>query len=169
MTKPMLRSVLLDTNVWLDNYIGSRKGNAAAGEVFRCAVENDLTIYYAPTSLKDVYYLIGSFLKADARSRGEAVTEERARAIQEVAWGCAHNMSWLGISAPIGELQVRTAMRCRGIHPDLEDNLVLACLEVEGVDSFVTSDQALLGKAPVPSFTPETFVKFVSQQNGEAI
>lgn len=163
MTKPRFRSVLLDTNIWLDNYIGSRKGNAAAGEVFRCAAENDLIIYYAPTSLKDVYCLVGSFLKADARNRGEAITEDRARAMQEIAWGCAHNMSWLGICAPIGESQVRTAMRYRGLHPDLEDDLLLACLEVEGVDSFVTNDKSLLGKAPVPSFTPETFVQFASQ------
>ncbi len=161
MSDIKFRSVLFDTNVWLDSYMGFRRQCADASKAISLANENDLVIYYCPTSLKDVFYTIGNTLKAQMRLNGEEVTQQRALSIREIARGCADNMSWLGISAPLGEGQVRRAMMLKGTYPDLEDDLILACLEVEGIDAFVTSDKALLGKSPVPAFTPATFIEYL--------
>lgn len=161
MSDSKVRSVLLDTNVWLDYYLGYRAGNSDASRLISLLLEKEIPIYYSSLSLKDVFYSIASCLKADVRESGETLSLGRAQAIREIAWGCADNMSWMGFAAPMNESQVRRAMMLKGLHSDLEDDLVLSCLETDGIDSFVTSDKALLGKSPVPVFTPATFIEYL--------
>lgn len=48
---------LVDTNVWLDNYLGFRPNHRASCEFLDEAVERGATLCHAATTAKDVHFL----------------------------------------------------------------------------------------------------------------
>jgi predicted nucleic acid-binding protein len=86
---------------------------------------------------------------------------EDAEAIRDIAWACVDNMSELGTPVGADESDLWLARKYRRLHPDLEDDLVLAAAERAQADYLVTSDEALLRKAMVPALSPEDFVRVV--------
>ena len=54
------KRILVDTNVWLDYFIPSRRGRAVAIEFLRDACTAQVDLLYAVTSSKDLFYLISS-------------------------------------------------------------------------------------------------------------
>ncbi len=116
-------------------------------------------LLYAPQSLKDVFYLLSRTLK---KLHGEgSLTEQFALSCQETAWACVENMASIATCAPVDEGTAWIARHLRGVHADLEDNMILACLENKAVECFVTNDASLLGKCAKPAFTPETFLEYI--------
>ena len=63
---------LVDTNVWLDNYLGFRPNHRASCEFLDEAVERGATLCHAATTAKDVHFFTCSTLKKAAREKGEA-------------------------------------------------------------------------------------------------
>lgn len=145
--------MLLDTNVWIDYFNGARAGHRDALSLIELAVEQQMTIAYPASSLKDLYYIQAALLKDDCRVRFGVLTEEQALAAQEAAWACVKSVASIAVAAPVGEPQVWLAERYRSVHNDFEDDLVLAAAETCKADYFVTNDKALLGKSSCPSFT----------------
>ena len=56
MRKPLL---LVDTNVWMCNYVPMRVGHAEAREFLRVAWERHAQLVYPAPILKDLFYLLG--------------------------------------------------------------------------------------------------------------
>ena len=52
--------LLLDTNVWLDNYIPTRPGHETARRLLRHARNNGVQLVYAVGTIKDAFYLVSS-------------------------------------------------------------------------------------------------------------
>lgn len=144
--------LLLDTNIWIDNYLENREGCTAARELIAYADKNCLALAYAATSSKDVFYLIKSELKREIRETTGSVSEAHAIACSTLAWACVANMSEIAVSLPVGEAQIWLAQHYRDLHEDYEDDLVLAAAEASKVDYFVTNDKNLLGKSSAPTF-----------------
>lgn len=144
---------LLDTNVWVDNYLGYRPHSSAANALITSVLDQNATLAYAATSLKDVFYLIASESKRMTRQTSGTLTEEQARACLSFAWGCIDNMTEIAIAVPVAEPQIFLARHYRGLHTDFEDDLVLAAVETSAADYFVTNDSHLLGKCSSPAFT----------------
>lgn len=145
--------MLLDTNIWLDAYIGDRANHNNASMLVDLAATREYTLTYAATSIKDFFYLYCADAKRRFRGRREALTESQARAAAAAAWGCLNNMTTIAVASPIGEPQIWLAEHMRNMHGDFEDNLVLAAVETSKADYFVTNDTSLLGKAACPTFT----------------
>lgn len=145
--------MLIDTNVWIDYYDGERTGHRSATSLIIAAFNKRISIVYAPTSIKDLFYIIGAMLKEDARRHEDDLREESALAIQEVAWGCVEHMADIATAVSIGEPQIWLARHYKPRHGDFEDNLVLAAVEASSVDYFVTNDRGLMGKTSCPTFT----------------
>lgn len=57
---PLMRAsrLLLDTNVWLDYFLGVGPSLAAIEEIVSRGVKGKVHLLYAPTSAKDVFCLI---------------------------------------------------------------------------------------------------------------
>ena len=53
----MNRKVLCDTNVWLDYYIGMRKGHDAAARLIKGGIRNDISFMVPASCLGDFFYL----------------------------------------------------------------------------------------------------------------
>lgn len=156
--------MLLDTNIWVDCYLEQRAGCKAARELIALADERGITISYASTSTKDVFYIINDVLKQSVREDKGSLSEADAKGCLAMTWGCLNHMAEIAVAAPIGEPQVWLARRYRDLHEDYEDDLVLAAVETSKADYFVTGDKRLSGKCAAPTFNAEEMLAFLKAQ-----
>ena len=153
--------IIVDANVWLDNYLPHESGQSAATEFFSVASSTSATILYPAGILKDVFYVIQNRLKADTRERSGTLTKIDELAIREIAWACIENMRELGTAVGVDEADLWLACKYRRLHGDLEDNLVLAAAERVHADYLVTSDTQLIRKSTVAAFTPADMATYL--------
>ena len=134
--------VLLDTNVWLDDFIPSRARHDVVRKMIDRLIRSDVTLLFAMTSTKDVYYALASYFKGEVRRSGEALTDAAAYAADEAAWGFLQLM-------------------LKYVHHDYGDNLVVAAAQRARADCLVTSDEALLRHAPLAAYSPEDMLRYL--------
>lgn len=93
-------SIVVDTDVWLDYYLGFREGNRDACELLAAANRAGVNLLCAVTTIKDQFYLTAADFKRDRRSRhGGQLNEEGVAASHATAWACLKNLKNHG---PIG-------------------------------------------------------------------
>ena len=148
-------TLLLDTCVWLDNYLGCRPGSEAACRLVVTALERGFTLAYAAASVKDVHYIVAQTLKRERRAAGGEVSEAAALADDQVAWACIENMREIATAVGLDASDVWLAEKYRTVHRDIEDNLVVAAVRRLGSGMLVTDDLDLIRHAPVPAMTPQ--------------
>ena len=86
-------SIVVDTNVWLDYYLGFREGNRDACELLTAANRAGVNLLCAVTTTKDLFYLIAADFRRDWRSRhGGQLSEEGVAASHTTAWACLKNL-----------------------------------------------------------------------------
>lgn len=86
-TKRVLK-LLIDTNVWLDYFLARTNATRPIVELLsRAAEAEDIVLFSSSLSVKDVYYILGRTMKADAAVRGLSLpkpspvpTRQRGRA-----------------------------------------------------------------------------------------
>lgn len=154
-------TMVVDTNVWLDNYLHNRDGYEAARNFFNLLSSLDIRPLYSAATLKDVFYIIASSLKTEIHREGSTLTKGDTLAIREIAWACVENMRELGTAVCVDEADLWLACKYRRLHGDLEDNLVLAAAERVHADYLVTSDAQLIRKSTVAAFTPADMTTFL--------
>ena len=156
-------TLLLDTNVWLDYYLGWRRGHAVAAELITRACETDADLLYAAVTSKDVYYLIAAELKRQARAANAgALDESAARAAGEAAWACVEHLDEIATVVGCDLSDLWLARKQRILHADYEDDLVIAAALRANPTCLVTSDEALLRHAPVAALCVEDAAKLFS-------
>lgn len=151
---PFPRFLLLDTNVWIENYIGERALSSESQSLVDYCLTHEIELLISASSLKDVYYNIGRYLKAKARAEGNEITESFADAIEQIAWGSIRNIMENATLVPLDTTDFLEARRFYEVHRDFEDDLVLAATICAGADYLVTSDKKLIAHAPVAALTP---------------
>lgn len=154
-------SVLLDVNVWLDNYLPNRPGSNDARALFSWLTEKGVSILYPITAPGTVFYVVQQSLKRAVLADGMLLQEGDAIAIRELAWACVENMAELG--APVGAdvSDFWRARKYRSIHADLEDNFVLAAIDRSQADYLITGDEVLLRKSAIPALTAHDYLQTV--------
>lgn len=155
---------LVDTNVWLDNYLADRPNAPQSRAFFVRARSAGVQLVYPVHCLNDVFLLIQSHLKRAAREQG-ALSESDVQAIHEIAWACIENMRELATAVGADESDAWKACKYRALTNDLEDNFVLAAAERVPVDYLVTNDQNLLRKSTVNAYTPEDITLVLQLQH----
>lgn len=145
---------LVDTNVWLDNYLADRPNAGQSRAFIAQARAREVQLVYPVHCLSDVFLLVQAHLKRAAREQG-SFDEADAVAIREIAWACVENMREFATAVGADESDAWKACKYRALTNDLEDNFVLAAAERVPVDFLVTSDQRLLRKSTVNAYTPE--------------
>ena len=153
---------LVDTNVWLDNYLGTRSDHRASCEFLDEAVRRGAPLCHAATTAKDVHYFTCSFLKKAARERGEAVDEEFALAVSRLAWANLANMNEISTLVGMDLSDFWIASKLSSFNGDLEDNLVMACAERAKADYIVTRDKGLIKRSTVCALAPEDATALLS-------
>ena len=154
-------SVLLDVNVWLDNYLPGRPGSDDARTLFAWLRERGVSVLYPITAPGTVFYVVQQSLKRAALADGLTLRQGDAVAIRELAWACVENMAELG--APVGAdvADFWRARKYRSIHADLEDNFILAAADRSQAGYLITGDEALLKKSGIPALNVHDFLRTV--------
>lgn len=153
--------VLLDVDVWLDNYLPDRPAGADSRLMLDWLVEHDVTISYPITAPATLFYLIQQAMIQASRIDNASLNQSDVQSINETAWACIENMAEIGVSVGADASDFWLARKYRSIHTDLEDNLLLAAAERAQADYLVTSDKSLLGKSTVPALSPHDFIQVV--------
>lgn len=148
-------TLLIDTNVWLDYYLPDRAGSDKATSLMSFALARDCPLLYPTAIVKDVFYLTANTFKWDARAQKGALSADDAATATEIAWGCVSNMRENATAVGADESDVWLACKLRGIHDDLEDNLVIAAAQRAKATYLVTNDETLIKHAPVATLTPD--------------
>ena len=144
--------VLVDTNVWLDNYLGKRPHTVESRRFIDLAREQGVQLTYAIHSLHDFFYLMQGELKRMGQSTG-SVSQSEALAAKEAAWACVKHLRTMATAIAADESDAWRACKYRYLTGDLEDNFVLAAAERVPVDFIVTNDCGLIGKSTVNAYT----------------
>ena len=147
-------TILIDTCVWLDYYLTDRAGHKEAFNLIDAAFLNNVTLLYAVTTAKDLFFMIDRLVKKQIRDSGDIVSDADAQSIQQLAWACIDHLEENATAVGMDMSDVWLAKKLRSIHSDLEDNLVLAAAERSKADLLVTTDESLLKHSPVLAKTP---------------
>lgn len=154
--------LLLDTNVWIDYYLGRSAGCAAATRLLGLVRESEtFAVYVASHAVKDIAYILAAAMKDYARERDGALSPEASAAAREVAWGCVRDLVGRAFIIPVGQAEITQAFTFKGIHDDLEDDIVLGAAYRAGVDYIVTHDRQLARRSPVPCIGVERALELV--------
>lgn len=146
--------MLVDTNVWLDQYLPDRPHAAESQAFVDCALQLGVELAFPASIIKDVFYVVGSEYERIARAQKGALSEVDAQAIQRIAWGVVDNMQEIATPVGIDLSDVWLASKWRNVDGDLEDNLVRAAAKRTRAELLVTWDKGMLAKAVVPTVTP---------------
>ena len=159
--------LLLDTNVWLDAFVESRAGHFDAKQLLGHASAAKISLLYSPISLKDVEYIAAASFKRDVRVQGGIVDESCAVVARQFAWSCVQNMRRIATAVGADESDLWLAEKYHKIHPDFEDDLILAAAKRCNPDYLVTRDRRLLEHAVVPALTPSDVLTLLHELAGE--
>jgi len=154
-TAPAALTLLIDTNVWLDFYLASRRYHEAACALFTRAVSIDAQLLYAAPSIRDVHYLLGLSLKRMHREAQGSLDEDAASAINEIAWKCTLNMAELACAVGVDDSDIWLARKHRALHDDFEDDLIIAAAISSDASYLVTNDEQFLKASPVRTLSVE--------------
>ena len=152
------KTFLVDTNVWIDYFMASEPHYRAVLSFFEAVDQHGGTLLYAPTTLKDVFFLILRILRREATASGELEEVSFAPA----AWACVRTMTEIAVAAPLSLPECDLAWMLRTTHGDLEDNLVIAAAETCNADYVVSYDHAMLEHFSPACITPEQANKLLS-------
>lgn len=155
------RKVLLDTSVWLDDFIPTRARHDVARRLLERLIAQDVTLMFAMTSTKDVYYALAAFLKGEARRSEGSLSDQAAGAANEAAWGCVRLMGEIGTPVGLDVSDYWLATHLKSVHHDYGDDLIVAAAKRAQADFLVTSDEALLRHAPVAAYAPEDMLAYL--------
>ncbi len=154
--------LLVDTNVWMDYFLVRQEPHREAVELVRLAVgSEDVVLYAASLSLKDLAYLLENMFRRDVRESAGDVSPQAAAAARETAWGCVRVVVDKALVGPVGHAEVLQALTLRPAHDDFEDDLLLGAAYRADVDYVVTGDAALARRSPVPCVNASRAVELI--------
>lgn len=158
-------SILVDTNVWLDYYLGFREGHERAKQMLNLANGLGASLLYAITSSKDVFYLISGDCKhAYRNAHGGKITEEASAAAREVAWSCLKSMNDWATAVGCDQSDTWLAQTQRALHDDYEDNLVIAAALRARPTLLVTNNEQLLRHSPVAALDTRDAIAYLESR-----
>ena len=147
--------VLPDTNVWLDYFLPARPAHAASSALIARCLRQGVTLLTTSGILKDLCFLLELQQKRWLRAQGAEPSERQALVAREQAHACTQlvlDNSTLVCGTPNS---ARMALKLTSVHPDFEDNLIVAAALHARADMLVTNDAQLLRHSPAPALSSE--------------
>lgn len=154
--------IVVDTNVWVDSYCEEHVGSAAAKRFLIAAQEAHAELLYPVHIAKDVVFVLSQEARRVFTARFGSLSESMALAIRESAWACMRNMNELATPVGADMSDIWLADKYLRIHPDFEDNLVLAACRRMKANYLVTNDAQLIAHADVVAKTPDQMLQLLA-------
>ena len=152
-------SVLVDTNVWIAYLMGVPTKCEETSKAFEACALNNITLLYAPATLKDIFYIVPRQTKRDARAAGEDIENV---SFVPLAWAAIRQVTEIAVAAPQALPECELAWMRRSKHADFEDNLVIASAETCHADYVITYDQRFIEHFPAACITPAQLLSHIS-------
>lgn len=159
------RTLLLDTNVWLDYFLGWRDMSPTSRRLVELALNQDCTLAYAVSSVKDVYYIVASEHKRLERAAEGSLGKGAVAAANAAAWGCVNALQEMACAVPLDHTDVWMASKQRVLHADFEDDLIIAVALRAKADYLVTNDEDLLRHCPVAALDARDMVALLQTED----
>ena len=143
--------IVVDTNVWLDYFMGFRNLHDDAKRFIVEACRQDIPLVVPAHALKDVFFLVQQQLKAENKRDGKLGPQAAAECARRTAWAvidCIMDMAAVG---PSDQSDAWIASKQRSLHSDYEDNLVVACGMRLDARLLVTNNQSLIRHSAIPA------------------
>lgn len=131
--------ILLDTNVVLDVLLGREPWQAEASAIWQAVDEGQVVAYVPASAITDIYYV--------ARKLTDLV---RARRSVQVCLDAFHVCA-------VDRFVLERALVLSG--SDYEDNVQIACAELNGLDAIVTRDPDDYEGSPIAIWSPAQCLK----------
>ena len=133
--------VLLDTNVVLDWLLDRKPWSDEAQPIWQALAANTLMVYFSASALTDVFYIV----------RHQQDTIRARRAVSDLLWAFR--------IVSVGKVILMRANHLPG--DDFEDNVVIACAEIEQVGYIITRDLKGFQHSSIKAMDPKTFVNLL--------
>lgn len=150
---PQNLKLVIDTNVWLDDFFGDRPFHKDARALIDLAISKQVQLFHAITTEKDVYYLSCATLKAKERVSSGCVSNESAHAIASISNALIGKLESLSTPIALDATDTWTARHLQSIHADFEDCLIMAAAVRANADFVVTNDRKLLQHCTVAALS----------------
>ena len=147
MTKRM--RLQADTNFWMVYFLKYEQLFEPCARIVEMAAAERIELLVAPSSVKDVFYLIPRALRRMDSQEGRGSVSYRP-----AAWACVEFMLDTATPSPQGVAECEKARMLRQTIDDFEDGLILASAESAGADFVLTYDHGLLEQLPEVFVTP---------------
>ena len=101
------RSLLLDTNIWLDYFLGTGSSIDAISQIVESGASGSVSLLFAPTSAKDLFYILPRRLRRASGGASPGCGEDAS--YRAVAWACVERMMELAAAAPLSHAECQLA------------------------------------------------------------
>ena len=153
--------IMVDTNVWVDLYVPNRPNREASLAFFEQAVRSEVEIVFTLEIARAVFRVVAYEAKRWVRQGTGELSEAYAHAIANHAWDFVQDMQEYGTPVGSSTPDLWMATKLRDVHPEIEDNLIVAaCMRLD-TDYLVTNDAKLLRHAPVAAVDPQMMTRLL--------
>ena len=136
--------ILVDTNVWLDLFDGSRVHGRASAEALRQLQSRDVDLLFATSSVKDVYYLLLNKLKYTVRKETGTLDSSQLSAAESYVNACIKVMNTEATAVAVDMSDIWLAEKYSKQFSDFEDCLIIAAARRAHADCIITNDERFL-------------------------
>lgn len=155
------KSIMVDTNVWVDLYVPGRPLRDASLAFFKAAQQDGVELVFTLDIARAVYRIVSYEAKRWVRQDKGSLSDVYAKAIASHAWDFIESMQEQATAIGSATADLWLASKLRDEHAEIEDNLIVAaCMRIEA-DYLVTNDEKLLRHAPVAAVTPQQMVRLL--------
>lgn len=156
MLKAPLR-LMVDTCVWIEYFTGAGADPQASKGLVEQAAAGRADLLFAPSTAKDVFYLLPRILRRAVGTGTEGVS------FQPAAWAAVDFMREMATPGPLGAVECNLAAMMRDMFDDYEDNLVFASAETSECDFIVTYDRRFLSRFPEVCIRPQRVLELLER------
>lgn len=155
------KTIMVDTNVWVDLYVPGRPLRDASLAFFKAAQRDDVELVFTLDIARAVYRVVSYEAKRWVRQDKGLLSDAYAKAIAAHGWDFVESMQEQATAIGSATADLWLASKLRDEHAEIEDNLIVAaCMRIEA-DYLVTNDEKLLRHAPVAAVTPRQMVRLL--------
>lgn len=155
------KTIMVDTNVWVDLYVPGRPLRDASLAFFKAVQRDDVELVFTLDIARAVYRVVSHEAKRWVRQDKGSLSDAYAKAIAAHGWDFVESMQEQATAIGSATADLWLASKLRDEHAEIEDNLIVAaCMRIEA-DYLVTNDEKLLRHAPVAAVTPQQMVRLL--------
>ena len=153
--------IMVDTNVWVDLYVPGRPNRTTSLAFFEEATHSHAELVFTLEVARAVFRIVTYEAKRWVRQGTGELSEAYAHAIANQAWDFVNDMQEYGTPVGSSTPDLWMASKLRDVHPEIEDNLIVAACMRIGTDYLVTNDAKLLRHSPVAAVDPPMMTRLL--------